>query len=359
MQFSGESVGMRVMVIDDSRSSAAAIASRIDEIAGLSSAVCLDPEVALRECERDQFDLVLVDYIMPKLNGVEVLKTLRSLEAYRLVPMIMIASTLSKDVKLEAIQAGATDFLNKPVDWIELQARVRNLVALRQAQIELADRARELSADVAAATARLVAREEEMIWRLARAIEYRDGTTGEHISRVAEICRIIAVRLGLGPDVVRILYLAAPLHDIGKIGISDMVLQKPGRLTPEEMALMRRHVDYGAAILADGSTEVVRVAASIARTHHEKWDGSGYPAGLSGNAIPIEGRITAIADVFDALCSERPYKPAWPVEKALAEIVSCRGSHFDPACVDAFVSCWPQIRALMETAATSEATAAA
>ncbi len=350
---------MRVMVIDDSRSSAAAIANRIDEIPGLSSAVSLDPEVALKACERDQFDLVLVDYVMPKLDGVEVLKTLRSLESYRHVPMIMIAATLSKDVKLQAIQAGATDFLNKPVDWVELQARVRNLVALRQAQIELSDRARKLSAEVAAATASLVAREEEIIWRLARAIEYRDGTTGEHVSRVAEICRLLAEKLGLGADRARIIYLAAPLHDIGKIGISDIVLQKPGRLTDEEMALMRRHVDFGAEILADATTEVVRVAGSIARSHHEKWDGSGYPAGLAGEAIPIEGRITAVADVFDALCCERPYKPAWPIAKAFAEIVSCRGSHFDPACVDAFVDCWPQIRSLMESEGRCEATAAA
>ena len=350
---------MRVMVIDDSRSSAAAIASRIDEIPGLSSAVCLDPEIALRKCQREQFDLVLVDYIMPKLDGVEVLKTLRSFETYRLVPMIMIASTISRDVKLQAIQAGATDFLNKPVDWVEMQARVKNLVALRQAQIELAARASQLAAEVAMATASLVAREEEIIWRLARAIEYRDGTTGEHVSRVAEICRLLAGKLGLGAERSRILYLAAPLHDIGKIGICDQVLQKPGRLTPEEMAVMRRHVDFGAEVLAGATTEVVRVAAAIARTHHEKWDGSGYPAGLSGEAIPIEGRITALADVFDALCSERPYKAAWPIEKAFAEIVACAGSHFDPACVDAFVACWPQISGLLEMAGTCEVTAAA
>ncbi|MCB8836459.1 HD domain-containing phosphohydrolase [Aurantimonas sp. VKM B-3413] len=341
---------MRVMVIDDSRSSAAAIANSIDEIPGISSAICLDPEVALTECQREQFDLVLVDYIMPKLDGIEVLKTLRGLAPYRLVPMIMIASTISKDVKREAIQAGATDFLNKPCDWVELQARVKNLLALRQAQIDLADRARQLSAEVEAATARLVAREEEIIWRLARAVEYRDGTTGDHVSRVAEICRMIAEQLRLGPESARIIYLAAPLHDIGKIGISDAILQKPGRLTPEEMALMRRHVEFGAEILADASTEVVRVAGAIARTHHEKWDGTGYPAGLSGDEIPVEGRIVAIADVFDALCSKRPYKPAWPIEKAFSEIVSLSGSHFDPACVEAFVACWSRICSLMEAA---------
>ncbi|MBO0902860.1 HD domain-containing phosphohydrolase [Jiella sonneratiae] len=350
---------MRVMVIDDSRSSAAAIAARIAEIPGLRASVCLDPELALEECRRCQFDLVLVDYVMPKLDGIEVLKVLRGLDRYRLVPMIMVASTIGQELKREAIQAGATDFLNKPFDWVEFEARVRNLVALRQAQIELSDRASLLAADVAAATAKLVAREEEIIWRLARAIEFRDGTTGEHVSRVAEICRLIALRLGLGDEASRILYLAAPLHDIGKIGISDAILQKPGRLTADETALMRRHVEFGVEILGDASTEVVRVAAEVARTHHEKWDGSGYPAGLSGSAIPVEGRITAVADVFDALCSQRPYKPAWPVEKAFAEIVRSGGSHFDPACVEAFVACWPQIAALVAAPQPADLTVAA
>ncbi|MCK5933649.1 MAG: HD domain-containing protein [Fulvimarina manganoxydans] len=339
---------MRVLVIDDSRSSATVIAQRVEAIAGVTATVCLDPQVALAQCAETEFDLVLVDYVMPKLDGIEVLTALRALERYRLVPMIMIASTLDVEVKRRAIQAGATDFLSKPCDWIEFQARVRNLLTLRQAQIDLGDRARKLTADVASATEKLVAREEEIIWRLARAIEYRDGTTGDHVSRVAEICRLMAEELGLGPERARILYLAAPLHDIGKIGVCDAILQKPGRLTDEEMALMRRHVEFGADILRDASTEVVRVAAVVARTHHEKWDGSGYPAGLSGAEIPIEGRIVAVADVFDALCSERPYKPAWPVEKAQAEIIACSGGHFDPACIEAFLACWPQIAALAQ-----------
>ena len=350
---------MRVLVIDDSRSSAAAIAQHVAGIAGLTASICLDPVEALAQCETTEFDLVLVDYVMPKLDGIELLTALRTLDSYRLVPMIMIASTLDVEVKRRAIQAGATDFLSKPCDWIELQARVRNLLALRQAQIDLGDRARRLTADVANATQKLVAREEEIIWRLARAIEYRDGTTGDHVSRVAEICRLMAEELGLGSERARILYLAAPLHDIGKIGVADAILQKPGRLTDEEMALMRRHVEFGADILSDASTEVVRVAAVVARTHHEKWDGSGYPLGLSGLDIPIEGRIAAVADVFDALCSKRPYKPAWPIEEARAEIVACSGSHFDPACVDAFIALWPQIAVLAGDQANCKAIRAA
>ncbi|MEN3791630.1 HD domain-containing phosphohydrolase [Fulvimarina sp. MAC3] len=338
---------MRVLTIDDSRSIAMAVAGKIEEIPGLVAEISLDPMCALQTCAEKQFDLILIDYIMPKMDGVEVVEALRSLETYRLVPMIMITSTIDPDLKRRAIQAGATDFLTKPFDWIELQARVRNLLALRQAQIELIERADELSAEVEKATASLVAREEEIIWRLARAVEYRDGTTGDHVSRVAEICRLMAETLGLGTERARILYLAAPLHDIGKIGTPDAILKKPGRLSAEEMSIMRQHVDIGAAILGDASTEVVRVAAEVAETHHEKWDGSGYPRGLSGKDIPIEGRIVALADVFDALCSERPYKAAWPVEKAYDEILACSGSHFDPACVEAFEAAWPRILALM------------
>lgn len=339
---------MRVMVIDDSRSSAAAIAAKVRELGGVEARISLDPEEAIRACADDQFDLLLIDYIMPKLDGIEVVAALRAREAYRHVPIIMVASTLDPTLKNRAFEAGTTDFLNKPFDWIELQARVRNLLALRSAQLELLDRADRLSAEVAEATANLVAREEEIIWRLARAVEYRDGTTGDHVSRVAEICRILAETIGLGEERARILYLAAPLHDIGKIGTPDAVLKKPGRLSADEMAIMRKHVEIGAAILGNASTEVVRVAGVVAETHHERWDGNGYPAGLVGEEIPIEGRLVSLADVFDALCSERPYKAAWPVEKAYAEILACSGSQFDPACVEAFKAAWPRIRPLVE-----------
>lgn len=250
-------------------------------------------------------------------------------------------------MRRRAIACGATDFVNKPFDPIELQARLRNLLALRQAQTELADRADWLAREVAAATRDLVAREEEVIWRLARAIEYRDGNTGEHVSRVARICRLIAEAAGLDSERCRIIYLAAPLHDIGKIAIADALLSKPGRLDPAEMATMREHVTIGARILQNGSSELVRIAELIAQSHHERWDGAGYPDRLSGTDIPIEARIVAIADVFDALCSERPYKQAWPLERAYAEIVAGSGSHFDPACVTAFQSRWPEIAAIM------------
>jgi putative two-component system response regulator len=260
--------------------------------------------------------------------------------------------TSDKSVRIDAIRAGATDFLNKPFDPTELQARVANLLALRQAQVDLDEKATWLAREVERATAHLLAREEEVIWRLARAIEYRDGDTGEHVSRVAVISQHIAEGIGLNAQRCRTIYLAAPLHDIGKIGIADAILSKPGKLTPEEMTIMRTHVTIGARILESGTSELIRAAELIAQSHHERWDGTGYPARLAGADIPIEARIVAIADVFDALCSERPYKAAWPADKAYAEIIASSGTHFDPACVAAFRAKWPQIRRIMESDGT-------
>jgi putative two-component system response regulator len=309
---------------------------------------CQHPLEAVKRTETVQYDLVLVDHIMPEMDGVEVTAALRAKESYRLVPIVMVTSDMDKTIRLEAFRAGATDFVHKPFDPTELQARVVNLLALRQAQVELADRATWLAREVERATTHLVVREEEVIWRLARAIEYRDGDTGEHVSRVAQISQLIAAGVGLSPQRCRTIYLAAPLHDIGKIAIADAILSKPGKLTPEEMTIMRGHVTIGARILENGSSDLIKTAELIAQSHHERWDGAGYPDRLSGTDIPIEARVVAISDVFDALCSERPYKKAWPIEKAYAEIIACSGTHFDPACVVAFREKWPEIQVIMQ-----------
>lgn len=337
---------MRVLIVDDSRSSLAFLRQVVAGLDAVEIETCLSPSVALDIAARTQFDLVLVDHVMPEMDGVEVTRRLRADEAYRLVPVIMVTSDDDPTLRVAAIAAGATDFVAKPFDSTELQARVRNLLALRKAQIDLADRAAWLAREVDGATRHLVAREEEIIWRLARAIEYRDGDTGEHVSRVARISAIIAGALGLGDERCRVIYLAAPLHDIGKIGIADAILSKPGKLTADELRIMREHVSIGARILENGSSEVIRTAELIAQSHHERWDGTGYPDRLSGTDIPVEARIVALSDVFDALCSERPYKRAWPVAEARREIVSLSGSHFDPSCVAAFERKWPEIEAL-------------
>ncbi|MDB5529319.1 MAG: response regulator [Devosia sp.] len=339
---------MRVLIVDDSRSSLAMIASIVHEAVTAQIDTCQHPLEAIKRAQSQQYDLVLVDHIMPEKDGVEVTTALRAMDSYRLVPIIMVTSDMDKKIRLEAFGAGVTDFVNKPFDPTELQARVVNLLALRQAQVELADRATWLSREVDQATRHLLEREEEVIWRLARAIEYRDGDTGEHVSRVALISQLIAAGIGLSPQRCRTIYLAAPLHDIGKIAIADAILSKPGKLTPEEMAVMREHVTIGARILENGSSDLIKTAELIAQSHHERWDGAGYPDKLSGTDIPIEARVVAIADVFDALCSQRPYKKAWPIEKAYAEIITCSGTHFDPTCVAAFRDKWSEIQMIMQ-----------
>lgn len=338
---------MYVLIVDDSRSSLALLGSIVREIVGEGVELCLNPLEALQRCEDKQYDLLLVDHIMPEMDGIHFIEKLRACENYRTVPMVMVTSDVDKSIRIEAIRVGANDFLTKPFDPIELKARITNLLALRGAQVELADHANRLAREVEKATIHLLAREEEIIWRLARAIEYRDGDTGEHVSRVARISQIIGQGLGLTPQHCRMIYLAAPLHDIGKIGIADAILTKPGKLTPEEMSAMREHVNIGARILADADSDLIHTAELIAQSHHERWDGTGYPNKISGTAIPIEARIVALADVFDALCSERPYKRAWSPEEAYAEIARCSGSHFDPACVASFQSRWCEISALM------------
>jgi len=338
---------MHILIVDDSRSSLAFLVQKVRELGGHEVEAFLDPLAALDRCSVVQFDLVILDNVMPGVDGVEVTRRLRARDSYRLVPIVMVTSDSNKDLRLAAVAAGAHDFLPKPFETVELQARVRNLLALRQAQIELADRARWLMDEVETATRHVVEREEELIWRLARAIEYRDGDTGEHVSRVALISRLIAESVGLPPERCRIIYLAAPLHDIGKIGIADAVLSKPGRLTAAETAIMRQHVSIGARILERGSSELIRVAELIAQSHHERWDGGGYPDCLSGEDIPIEARIVAVADVFDALCSVRPYKEAWPIERAYAEILRGSGTQFDPNCIAAFEARWPEIASIV------------
>jgi len=345
---------VRILIVDDSRSSLAFLRQVVGELGFTGIECMLHPVEALRRAAEVQFDVVLVDNIMPGMDGVELTRRLRARDDYRLVPIIMVTSVDDPLLRVSAVAAGATDFIQKPFDVTELQARVRNLLALRQAQRELADRAQWLSREVEIATRDLVAREEEIIWRLARAIEYRDGDTGEHVSRVAQISRIIAEGIGLEAERCRVIYLAAPLHDIGKIGIADAILSKPGKLSPDELVAMRRHVSIGARILENGSSEIIRTAELIAQSHHEKWDGTGYPDRLSGVDIPVEARVVAIADVFDALCSVRPYKQAWSIDDAYREIVRLAGSHFDPVCVAAFEARWPEISALFETARATE-----
>lgn len=339
---------MHILIVEDNPTNLAVLCCILGKLEGCTVEAFTDGVSAHARALEIGFDLIVADQVMPGMTGTELICALRQNPAYQNVPMVVVTANEDRLVRHDAIFAGATDFLNKPIDPIELKARVRNLLALRQAQLDVEHRAEWLTREVASATQHLVLQEEEIIWRLARAIEYRDGGTGDHISRVATISRLIAEGLECDGFFIRTLYLAAPLHDVGKIGIPDDILSKPGKLTAEETATVRKHVVIGACILADGSTELIRVAARIAATHHERWDGNGYPNKLKGLQIPLEGRITAVADVFDALCSERPYKSAWTIEAAYEEISRGAGTQFDPACVAAFQAKWAEIVVVMQ-----------
>jgi putative two-component system response regulator len=346
---------MRILIVDDNATNLMLLKIIAQRVEGVSVEGCECPVRALEMLQAADYDLILVDYVMPKMNGSDLIRAVRSIENYQVVPIVMITGENDRQVRLDAISAGATDFLNKPVDPIELRARLGNLLALRRAQRDLANHAQWLEREVAKATRHLNEREEEVIWRLSRAIEFRDGGTGEHISRVATVSRLIAEGLGCDTEFCRTIYLAAPLHDVGKVGIPDAILTKPGRLTDEEMATMRGHVVLGQRILAGGESSLIRFAEHIVASHHERWDGKGYPAGLAGEEIPLEGRIVAVADVFDALCSPRPYKSAWNVSEACDEINRCAGGHFDPRVVAAFNARWSDILPLYRHAESAAA----
>jgi two-component system response regulator RpfG len=281
-------------------------------------------------------DLVLVDYMMPDMDGIEFVQRLRALPGYEHVPIVMVTVHDDRKVRYAALDAGITDFLTKPVDARECLARCRNLLTLRRQQLALEDRRRLLEHMVEDATREVREREKETLLRLARAGEFRDEETGYHLIRMSRYSRLIAHALSLGDDEVETVELAAPLHDIGKIGIPDGILLKPAKLDDGEWDVMRRHPVIGHEILKGSASKYVRMGALIALGHHEKYDGSGYPNGLVGDHIPLCARIVAIADVYDALTSVRPYKSAWTSERAFEYVAAQAGRHFDPRLADAF-----------------------
>jgi putative two-component system response regulator len=302
-----------------------------------------NPAEALEWAQTHEPDLVIVDFRMPEMDGVEFIKHFRLIKNYREIPIVMLTGEYDAEIRRRAIEAGASDFLNKPADPIEFSSRVRNLLALRDSRKQLANRAEHLAAEVRAATQEIALRERETINRLSRAAEFRDNETGLHIVRMGRFAQVLGRGLGLGQMEAELLLLAAPMHDIGKVATPDAILLKPGKLTAEEWTIMQQHAAAGYEILKDSASKLLQKGAEIALTHHEKWDGSGYPNGTAGEDIPISGRICALSDVFDALTSVRPYKPAWPVEQAIVHIHKSSGTHFDPTLVKVFERVLPEI----------------
>lgn len=329
----------RIVIIDDqaiSRKLLDKLVGTIEQSADVRSFA--DPVEALAWIEQNTPDLVLTDYKMPNLDGIAFTRLFRQMPYCADVPLVMVTCIEDREIRYQALEAGATDFLTKPVDQVECRARCRNLLTMRHQQQIIKDRNRWLELRVRDATNAIRTRERETLIRLAKAGEYRDEETGNHVVRMARYSRLIAEELGLSAEETKVIEIASPMHDIGKIGIPDAILLKPGKHTPEEFAIMKRHTLIGYDILKDSPSKYLQMGATIAVGHHEKFDGSGYPYGLRGAEIPLCARIVAVADVFDALTSVRPYKHAWPVQDAIAYLRKQRGLHFDPDCVDRFLA---------------------
>lgn len=335
---------MRIAIIDDNEVNILRIKQLLSSHVGDCDSVSFtDSATGLKWCLENRPDLVMVDYRMPPPDGLQFIEAFRATPGNEHTPLLMLTAAQDLSVRHRALQLGASDFLNYPLDETEFLARVTNMLALRKSQQALVARADWLAGEVAKATEEIVARERETILRLSRAAEYRDPETGAHIVRMAKYCRLIAHHLGLPADEQALLETAAPMHDIGKVGIPDEILLKPGRLTPDELVIMRRHTVIGHEILKDSRSPILQAAALVALSHHERFDGGGYPQGLSGEHIPLYGRIVALADVFDALLSDRPYKKGWSLDVAVDYVKMNRGKHFDPACVDAFFHDWKAV----------------
>ena len=334
---------LHIVAIDDSSVNLRLISYLIRQVEDCNVSEFMDPKQGLEYCIDHVPDLVIVDYMMPELDGIEFIERFRASPGREDIPVLMVTVNDETEIRYRALEAGANDFLTRPVDKIEFMARTRNMLSLRRSQRKLLDTASWLTDEVRIATEKILARERETIIRLSKAADSRDPDTGTHVQRMSEFCRLIAEHLGMPEERQQILMDAAPMHDVGKVGIPDQILLNPHPLDTNEIEVMRKHSQLGFGILNGSQSEILQAAAQIALSHHEKFDGTGYPYGLAGDEIPVFARICAVADVFDALISDRAYKKAWTDSEAIAYLQQGRGSHFDPACVDAFLGHWDEV----------------
>jgi putative two-component system response regulator len=344
-----EQSGSLILVVDDEPINRKVMEAMLVPL-GHRVSLAADGPQALEQAAQAPPDLILLDVMMPGMDGFEVTRRLKGDPACRNIPVVIVTALREVEDRVKALEAGADDFLTKPVDKSELRARVRSLLKVKAYHDHMVNYQRELEAAVAQRTEELQTALRRVrhasldtIFRLSRAAEYRDEDTGSHINRMSNYSALVARKLGLGEKVAENILYAAPMHDVGKIGIPDHILLKPGKLDAAEWEVMKAHTTIGAGILSGGDTSFLRLGEVVALTHHEKWDGSGYPRGLQGSRIPLVGRIVAVADVYDALISRRPYKEPFSVEKALGIIREGRGSHFDPQVVDAFLEVLDQV----------------
>ena len=334
----------RILVVDDTESHVILLRKILKGAGYLIVATTTNPEEAVDLYGEFQPDLVILDLHMSPIGGFEILDQLKKIEPEdSYVPALMMTALNDPDVLVRALERGARDFLNKPFERVEALTRIRNMLEVRLLHKRVRDQNRVLEETVTARTREIKETRLEVIRRLGRAAEYRDNETGMHIIRMSLASATLGRALGLGASECDLLLNASPMHDIGKIGIPDRILLKPGPLDAEEWSIMKRHTTIGAELLAGGSSDLMQMAEMIAHCHHEKFDGTGYPRGLEGDQIPRAARIVAVCDVFDALLSKRPYKAPWTVDAALGELDKRAGTHFDPEIVEKFHEVLPDV----------------
>jgi len=336
----------RILIIDDQKLHTLFLEKILKE-AGYQQIKCLvDPMKAIATAKEFQPDLIVLDLIMPQLDGFQVMQQMQQFRESHYLPILVLSSDKSSDTRLRALQSGATDLLNKPYENVEILFRIKNMVEMRILHMQVEDQNRSLELKVQDRTKELRESQLDIIRRLAQAAEFRDNETGIHIIRMSQYCAKFAAALGMDPQQCDLILTASPLHDIGKIGIPDSILLKPDKLTPEEFETMKTHTVIGAKLLAGSNSPIMKMAQQIALTHHEKWDGTGYPHQLKGKQIPLVGQLCSICDVFDALTSARPYKKAWSTDEAVSEIIKQKDRQFNPQLVDRFVSILPEIEVI-------------
>ena len=333
-----------ILVVDD-ESPNVKLLERMLAVKGFGTVLSTqDPRQVLALVQDNDVDLILLDINMPHMDGYQVMEQLQSEISKDLPPILVLTAQHDQDFRQRALDNGARDYVTKPFDGDELFSRVKNLLEVHQANkymsqqnVILDERVKQRTKELELAHQQIHESRLQVVRRLGRAAEYRDNETGLHIIRMSKMAVLIAKEAGMNDDDCDLLLNAAPMHDIGKIGIPDHILLKPGKFESDEWEVMKTHAQIGADILSGDDSPLLNMASEIALTHHEKWDGSGYPNALNGEEIPLVGRITALADVFDALTSVRPYKKAWSVEDSVALIKDESGKHFDPELVEYFL----------------------
>lgn len=339
----------RILIVDDNPTNVELLEDMLYDDGYDDVESTTDPRQVCTMVAEGQFDLVLLDIRMPHMNGIQVMEALKQQLGDEFLPVLVLTAQTDQATRLAALEAGARDFLTKPFAQWEVLLRIRNMLESRIYYKNQRLRADDLEARVRERTTELRQSQRQIVQCLGRAGEYRDNETGAHVMRMSRSCQLLAQQVGMDAQAAEMLMLASTMHDVGKIGIPDQILLKPGRLTDEERSIMERHVTIGADIVMNFTrAPILEVARSVILHHHEKWDGSGYPHGLIGSAIPVEGRIAAVCDVFDALTSSRPYKQAWSVERAMSLLHEEAGSHFDPRLVSAFEQILPQVLQLRD-----------